>query len=145
MDSQEVAFQGEVMLLQWSDSSTRGRTITLLLSDDADVHPFKDFTIKSGKRAGQRFMCAMAQIGDDEQPVKQAMRNSQLAYLWCNDPSFLEWAKADSHDAARERMLKACGVSSRSELDSGQAAVVFENRIKTPYIDWRKEQGSVSI
>jgi len=113
--------------------------------EDSDSHPFKDFTIKAGKRSGQRFMCALAEIGDDEQPVRQEQRNSQLAYLWCNDPDFLFWAKANDAGEARERMLKACGVNSRGQLDTGDAAVAFEQKIKKPYIKWRSEKNAVSL
>ena len=60
-----IAFEGEIMLLQWAESSTRGRTATFLLDNEGESHPFRDFTIKSGKRAGQRFMCVLVQIGDD--------------------------------------------------------------------------------
>jgi hypothetical protein len=145
MDETQIVFHGEIMLLGWADSSTRGRTVTFLLAEDSDSHPFKDFTIKSGKRSGQRFMCALAEIGDDEQPVKQEQRNSQLAYLWCNDPDFLFWAKASDAGEARERMLKACGVNSRGQLDTGDAAVAFEQKIKTPYIKWRSEKNAISL
>lgn len=145
MDETQIVFHGEIMLLGWADSSTRGRTVTFLLTEDSDSHPFKDFTIKSGKRSGQRFMCALAEIGDDEQPVRQEQRNSQLAYLWCGDPDFLFWAKAKGAEDARERMLKACGVSSRGQLDTGDAAVAFEQKIKGPFMKWRSEKNAIPL
>jgi hypothetical protein len=145
MNQEMVAFQGEVMLLGWADSSTRGRTVTFLLDEDADAHPFKDFTIKSGKRSGQRFMCVLVEINEDEQPVKQEQRNSQLAYLWCNDAEFLFWSKAKDSSDARERMLKACKVNSRGQLDTGDAAVAFESLIKQPFLRWRQTKNQVEL
>lgn len=68
---QIVAYQGELMLLGWSESHNGGRKVTFLVPDDCDEHPFKQFTVKNGKIAGQRFMAALVQVDDNEQPVEQ--------------------------------------------------------------------------
>lgn len=140
MDADKIAFQGEVMLLQWAESSTRGRTVTLLLSDEGEAHPFRDFTIRQGKRAGQRFMAVLVQIGDDEQPVQHPKTLSQQAFLLCKDPEFYNWASARSFDSicdepsARNYICSMLGVDSRSRLDSDpDAADGFRRLILAPF------------
>lgn len=68
---QVIAYQGEMFLLGWSESHNNGRKVTFQLPEDTDEHPFKRFTVKNGKRAGQRFAVVLVQIGDDEEPVIQ--------------------------------------------------------------------------
>lgn len=144
MSEEIIAFQGELMLLQWAESSTRGRTVTFLLDNDAESHPFRDFTIKSGKRAGQRFMCVLVQLDEDEQPVKQQMRLSQLAFLYCRDPEFWYWAsersfdKVDSEETAKKWMLQMLNMESRSEIDqSADNQQRFIMLVKIPYEQYR--------
>lgn len=67
----KIAFNAEVQLLRWSDTSNGGATITLALADHADLEIFKLMTIKKGQQAGQRLACVMVEIGDDEQAVEQ--------------------------------------------------------------------------
>jgi hypothetical protein len=147
MDADQIiSFKGEVMLLQWAESSTRGRTVTFLLDNDSESHPFRDFTIKSGKRAGQRFMCVLVQIGDDERPVEQQQRYSQLAYLFCKDPTFWHWAsersfdRVDSEESAKGWMLSLLGFSSRSDIDlNDEHRTRFDLLIKIPFNSYRHE------
>lgn len=150
MDLKEIAFEGEVMLLQWAESSTRGRTVTFLLNEDDESHPFREFSIKSGKRAGQRFMAVLVEIDDQEQPVRQEQRPSQLAYLLCNDPQFWYWAnersfdKIDSEPAAKNWMLELLGISSRSEIDSSPVARDrFQQLVVQPFNSYRQSVNSL--
>lgn len=140
MDPDKIAFNGEVMLLQWAESSTRGRTVTFLLNDEGESHPFRDFTIRQGKRAGQRFMAVLVQIGDDEQPVEQRKTLAQQAFILCRDPEFWNWAQSRSFDhidnesAARAYICNMLGIKSRSELDTKpEAADGFKRMILTPF------------
>lgn len=140
MDQNKIAFNGEMMLLQWAESSTRGRTVTFLLGDDGESHPFRDFTIRQGKRAGQRFMAVLVQIGDDEQPVEQRRTLSQQAFILCRDSDFWTWAQSRSFDnidneaAARNYICSTLGIQSRSEIDSNQdAADGFQRLILAPF------------
>ena len=140
MDENKIAFNGEVMLLQWAESSTRGRTVTFLLGDDGESHPFRDFTIRQGKRAGQRFMAVLVQIGDDEQVVEQRKTLSQQAFILCRDPEFWNWAQQRSFDtinseeSARAYICTALGINSRSEIDKKpDAADGFQRMIVTPF------------
>lgn len=140
MDAENIAFQGEVMLINWSESSTRGRTATFLLGEDGDAHPFKDFTIKAGKRAGQRFMCVMVQIDDSEQPVAQKRAASQRAAAMCKDERFWEWANGrtfeivNSEESARAFILMNLNIESRREIDQKPDVLErFERNIVTPF------------
>lgn len=70
-----TGFQGEVMLLGWADTSSRGKTVTFALHPDEcpGEHPFRDFG--TGK-TGQRFaLVAVPITDDDEQPHPAALRN----------------------------------------------------------------------
>ncbi len=136
MSQTNIAFQGEIMLLNWAESSTRGRTVTFLLSEDGESHPFKDFTIRQGKRAGQRFMAVLVQIDDNEQPVQQpTQRLSQTAAVMCKDPEFWTWASSrtfdpvNTEDTARQFMLDIVGIQSRGELDRDASAADRFNRL----------------
>lgn len=140
MDADKIAFQGEVMLLQWAESSTRGRTVTLLLGDEGESHPFRDFTIRQGKRAGQRFMAVLVQIGDDEQPVEHPKTLSQQAFMLCRDPEFYTWASARCFDSvvdepsARNYICSMLGIGSRSQLDTNPAAADgFRRLVLAPF------------
>ena len=120
------AWQGEAMLLSWQESSTRGRTITLLLPEDEDSHPFRDHSIKSGKRGGQRFMCVFVALTDDDQPDTPPL--STEAVLLCKDKLFWHWAwdqswgTVDSEESAKEWLCRQLSIKSRSELNTDARA-----------------------
>lgn len=141
-----VAFQGEVMLLGWADTSTRGKTVTFQLTEEGDGHPFRDFTM--GKKAGQRFMAALVQVDDSEKPVEK--RPSQLAFMLCRDPQFWHWAQERSFDnidreeAARAYILTACDITSRAQLDtSTRARAHWEALIWGPWQSYRSTLGGI--
>lgn len=114
------------MLLQWSETSTRGRTITLLLPEDEDGHPFKDYSFKSGKRSGQRFMVVFVALTDDEQPESKPL--SQEAGALCRSPDFWRWADAQTMDTvnseqtARDWLCERLSIASRSQLGTDERA-----------------------
>lgn len=121
------AWQGEVMLLQWGESSTRGRTVTFLVGEDEDQHPFKTHAIRAGKRAGTRFMAVFVEIADDETAVDSKPTASQEAGRLCRDERFQEWTSVRyfvprSEAGAREAVLQHCGVQSRATLDTNRRA-----------------------
>lgn len=62
-------YKGEAMLLNWSDSASRGMTVTFALNpaDEGTVHPFRH--MGTGKH-GQRFAIVAVPITDDERPAK---------------------------------------------------------------------------
>lgn len=67
-----VAWQGEMMLCSWGDSSRNGRTATFRLSEDEPEHPFRTMPTQTGKTPGQRFMVVMVLLDDEDKPVKEA-------------------------------------------------------------------------
>ena len=148
MTDKTTFWHGEVQLLGWSETNTRGRTVTLQLNEDEDQHPFKHSNTKAGKTSGKRFAVVFVEIGDDEMPVEKTP--SQLAWLYCKDKEFWEWAneysfdQINSDDAARAYILEACDITSRSELDTNPAArAAWEATIYAPFNAWRKERFSV--
>jgi hypothetical protein len=121
-----IAFQGEVQLLGWGETNTRGRTITLQLDNSSEGHPFSTAVTKSGKKSGTRYQIVMVEIGDDERPVEKTP--AQMAFLLCQDPAFQfflnerSFATIDDEDSARACILEGCQVKSRSELDKDPRA-----------------------
>jgi hypothetical protein len=144
-----AAFKGELMLLGWAESSNRGRTVTFLIDESEDEHPFKHFTIKSGKRSGQRFMAVLVQVGEDEQPVPQEAKPSQLAAIICKDRQFWQWAsersfmKINSEDDAKNWIKAELDIESRSEID-GNAGILlrFNANILHPFNEYRHHVNS---
>lgn len=143
-----IAFQGETMLLSWSESNTRGRTVTFLLPEEGESHQFRDFTVKQGKRAGQRFAMVLVQIGEDEKPIEKTP--SQLAFLLCQDSQFWHWvnehsfAHIDSEETARAHILNTCGISSRAKLDTDPSArAAWQVMIYQPYQQYRASLGGL--
>lgn len=137
---QHIVFAGEAILLNWGDTSSRGRTVTLKLPEDADTHPFRDFAITEGKKAGQRFQVVFVQVGDDELPVEQQRRLSQQAAILCKDAGFRAFiaersiSQVDTEEDAKQWMCSGAGISSRKEFDTNKrAADWFMTQCKLPY------------
>lgn len=61
-------YQGEVLLLGWSENNRDGMTVRLALdaSDEGAVHPFRH--LGTGKH-GQRFMAVLVPVSDEPSPV----------------------------------------------------------------------------
>lgn len=136
MEEQKILFQGEMMLLGWKETHNGGATVTLQLSDPAQLESFKVMTVAKGKVAGQRLAVVMVEIGDDEQPVEQPKGGelSKLAGMWCNDERFRKWIRAKTADEAADYIRNACGISSRAQLDHDPvAAGKFNVRFRIPF------------
>ena len=110
-------------------STSGGWKITLAVPDD--LVPKQLDAIGAGKR----FMLALVPIGDDEQPepVKPAQnplkggRLAQRAGMICSQPAFHAFINVSSQDEAAEFVRKACGITSRAEIDhSPEARAKFE-------------------
>ncbi len=155
MTPANIAFQGELMLLNWSESSNRGRTVTFLLGEEGDSHPFRDATIKNGKRAGQRYMAVLVQLDESEQPVQQEQKLSNLAGMLCRDPLFWRFASErsfdtiDSEDGARVWLLAGANITSRSQLDAkngmNPAADWFRSQVLVPFEAYRQRVTAVKV
>lgn len=140
-----------MQLAGWSESHTGGCKVTFWLQSPDDLQAFRDLTVRKGNTAGQRFMAALVEIGDDEQPVTPPAPEkpkggplAKLAGMWCNDPEFLVWANSVTHagifwhledaEEAAEFIRELCEIQSRAELDSNPAAAEkFHSLIRGPY------------
>lgn len=139
-----VAINTEAMLLSWSESSTRGRTVTFLLPPEDEFHPFRSYAVKSGKQAGHRFQMVLVELNDQDKPVVQAQKMSQLAAVLCRDQDFWKWAGGrtfidiTSEAEARQWILDGAQIKSRAELDTNRMAHDwFKFTVAEPYREYQ--------
>ena len=149
-------FTGEMQLAGWSETHNGGCKVTFWLPDATELDAFRALTVRKGNTAGHRFMAALVEVGDDEQPVQpepaapEAPKGGMLAKLagmLCDQPefwAFLNWCDANggqviqnAEDAAN-LVRDVCGVASRAELDHNEtAAQAFHQKIRLPYVRWQ--------
>jgi hypothetical protein len=84
-------------------------------------------------------------VGDFERlPAPEKFRIGPLCSLavrWCQDKDFQQWAEAETEEQARDHILNICGVESRKEIDQdAEAAALFNEEIRVPYMNSRKER-----
>jgi hypothetical protein len=153
------AFAGEMQLAGWSESHTGGCKVTFWLSSPDELAAFRALTVRKGNTAGHRFMAALVEIGDDEQPAQPAPvadmvipitdkpkggALAKLAGMWCNDAEFHYWISENTHEGvigaccspgeAKAFICGMCNINSRAELDNNaRAAEKFNNLIRGPY------------
>ncbi len=137
----EPTYHGEVRVVRSSYSSKAGPTLTLALHDIDELNKVQGMD-------GKRYMLALVEIGDDEQPVQK--KGGPLAILagkWCQDPEFWKfldanaWPTSNAADAANH-IRQWCGIGSRAELDHNpNAAQLFHAGIRGPYIKWMASRG----
>lgn len=164
------AFQGHLQLLDWGDNK-RGRRVVFEVMDDVEnpmeVNPFKEFTSKNGKIAGQIFAAVLVEVdpatGDPKKPLSATqlaaepaperaapgwddMKPSQRAAVLCKDAEFQQWLRGegfpgcDSEKAARDALCHMLDIDSRSKLDTkGIAFRVFETHVDA-FHAWRDEK-----
>jgi hypothetical protein len=71
-----------------------------------------------------------------------------MACVFCRDPLFLRWlASLDGtgaeydDEAAKTFIIFACGVTSRSDLDTDPtAAARFHELVRVPFLTWKEAQ-----
>lgn len=100
----------ELMLLSWRESSSGGASVTFALPDAESLEAFKLMTTAKGGKGGQRFMAAMALLGDDETPQPIPSKPAKaptpqpaskgklgpralLAVQLCANPEFQDWIR----------------------------------------------------
>lgn len=157
MSAVPTVFTGEMQLMNWGESSSNGAWVKFWIAPE-DLEAFRHLKCRSGKIAGHRMMAALAEIGEDEQPVPQERSTgpgsesrptggalAKLAGMWCSDPSFWEWLlhaygwKCESADDAAALIRQECNVESRAELDSNtEAQRIFHDRIRIPFMRWKQ-------
>ena len=105
-----------------------------------------------GLATGQRFHLLLVAIGDDEMPAaanpqdRKPYKLSQLAGMLCADEQFRHWVTQqygehchDKYQAARW-LREACGVESRSFLDSVDSAGDTFRDIMRGFDEWKQQQ-----
>lgn len=157
----EPTFSGELQLAGWSESHTGGCKVTFWLSGPDELAAFRTLTVRKGNTAGQRFMAALVEVGDDELPVQTHINAcdkaldqpkggalAKLAGMWCADATFQAWLETDPDNAAPNEsgatlcLYALCEIESRRELDHDPAAAErFNQLIRGPYMKWRASKG----
>lgn len=67
---------------------------------------------------------------------------ARLAGMFCQQPEFCEWADLNDGIEAAAFIRYACRIGSRAELDHNDAAAsAFHEKIRRPYVEWRKARG----
>lgn len=146
-DKVPTAFEGEVMLAGWSDSHNGGAKVTFWLSDDQDLEAFRKMTVRKGKIAGQRLMCVLVEIDEQENPVVNTRSFSSEAHLMVTGPYFQAFCMATVPNAQSwtpercKRYAKwVIKVESLSELDRDPAkAKLFRDLIQRPLAEWSEQ------
>ncbi|RQR87704.1 MULTISPECIES: hypothetical protein [unclassified Burkholderia] len=163
MSEIQATFSGELQLAGWSETHNGGCKVTFWLPEASDLDAFRALTVRKGNTAGHRFMAALVEVGDDEQPVQRdtaatgnnAAKGGALARLaaqLCQDPQFHEFV-ADTYGVAwrinhaeediTHWLREQCGIESRAELDSNEeAAEFFHTHIRKPWLAWKQKRGT---
>lgn len=70
--------------------------------------------------------------------------NRDLCIMACQfsrNRQFWQWADVQSEAAAKDLIIKSCGVTSRNDLDKDPAAAGrFHDLIRRPFLDWLESQ-----
>lgn len=160
-----AAYSGEVMLLGWDESHSAGMTCKMQLQEpDSGVHPLKQFTVRRGQRAGQRFVCLLFEVNDDETLIDQTKRDAiegahkgaalaRSAGRLSNDPDFHRYLQSQYttyweaeraagysyQDVAAAFIRGFCQVSSRRELDHMDGPADLYKTLHSAFVRWREE------
>lgn len=134
----EASYHGEVRFVRSSFTSKTGPTITLALHDIDELNRVQGME-------GKRYMLALVEIGDDEQPVQKPKGGAlaKLAGMWCELPAFHAWAsmisgkRVTNSEEAAEFVRLTCLIQSRSELDNDELAEArFQGHIRGPFMKY---------
>lgn len=149
-------FTGEMQLAGWSETHNGGCKVTFWLPDAADLDAFRALTVRKGNTAGHRFMAALVEVGDDEQPVQQPTTKdtapaggalAKLAGMWCSDPDFWRFLSDRTPsitpvigpETAAQVIRDVCQIESRAELDHKPgSAEMFHAEIRIPFMRWKQ-------
>lgn len=145
----EATYHGEVRVVRSSYTSKTGPTITLALHDIDELNKVQGMD-------GKRYMLALVEIGDDEQPVPSAAilekpkggSLAKLAGMWCETEEFRSWMikhngwAVFTADEAADCIREVCGIESRAELDSNlEAKERFNRYFRGPYTKYLASTG----
>lgn len=118
-----VSYADEAQLLGYGESDSFGPWIKLRLIDHTALENFR--SQPKGAKLGKRYMIALSEIGDDEQPVpaptnveiKKERSEAQKAAIMLNHPNFIKFAKSQGWDDADKFLKSYCGITSKKELN----------------------------
>lgn len=152
-----MTYSAEVQFAGYSDSSRSGPRVTFRLAEREDLAAFIG-------AEGKRYMLALVEIGDDEQPVPQPKPEKakpprmaplcEWAVMRCKEEAFQRWVidvaqhryqigftvGMSPEQIAADFIRQISGVASRKELDTDKYA---PHRMKVlimqPYGEWLKQ------
>ena len=147
-----TAFQGELMLAGWSETHTGGAKVTFWLPDAEALDTFRTMTVRKGSTAGQRFMCVLVEIGDDELPKPAEADKpkggslAQSAGVICGTEEFQRFVaeRCESDGALAPAQAAAnfvrtfCRVNSRADLDHSPTAKQLFGQLMADYRAWQQ-------
>lgn len=145
----QATYYGEVRVTRSSYTSKNGPTLTLALHDIDELNKVQGMD-------GKRYMLALVEIGDDEQPVQP---KGGYAAEWlgrrCQEPDFwrflaekspFDWGVVSSEADASDLVRKWLGVKSRAEVDHHpEVKAVFDHQIRLPYMKWHAVNGCLEV
>ena len=150
----KTLYEGEVTYVNSTYSTSGGACVRLRLPDLSDLQTFEG-------HEGKRYMVALVEIGNDEQPTATAPYKKERlgplcewAVMRCKEPLFWEFLNeddvfsgndfVDSEQKAKETVTFLSGVNSRKELDSNpQAANWFKKNVIGRWEQWLKNRERV--
>jgi hypothetical protein len=88
---------------------------------------------------------AAKQSAQEETIAKERITGlALLAVEWCQDAAFQKWTQTENAYQAKKRVCEICGIESRKELNTNtQAAAVFQQEIRAPYMQFLRDSGIV--
>jgi hypothetical protein len=140
----QATYHGEVRVVRSSYTSKTGPTITLALHDIDELNKVQGMD-------GKRYMLALVEIGEDEQPIQkpevEKLKGGALSVLaarWCADEGFRAWFGCATEKDAAERVRRLCDVTSRAHIDhTAEAGEKFQRHIRGPYMKHLAMNGGV--
>lgn len=90
------------------------------------VHPQDSINLIAKAPMGQRYMLAMVELGDNEEPKQRKQWNEMSAAaqsgVRCGEESFWEFLNVTSKEEAEVEVRKRCEVKSRTEFSTDERA-----------------------
>lgn len=138
-----MAIACEVQTIDFSWRAHYGPWIKMRIEDGELLHDLKP---------GQRFVMMLVKLGDDEMPAaanpqdRKPMKLSQQAGYLCTLEEFRQWVTETYGDPCNDKdeaavwLREACGIESRSFLDSNETAGDTFRAIIKSYDEWKQQQ-----
>lgn len=107
------------------------------------VHPQDSIDAIAKAPMGQRYMLALVELGDNEEPKARKQWHelppaSQSA-IRCGEKAFHQFLKVSTDEEAAEAVRVRCGVKSRSELSTDEKAKDRWDHLDRTYQEWLRQ------